>query len=104
MALPKKGWRKITVADVSYAWTIKFESPWLYVRIMLSDGSGRRLSAWFDEDRVVTPQVIRFLITSALQDEWKPTEPNKDFIVDGDKLVQGTEFELNHPPDCNWTH
>ena len=104
MALPNKGWKKIVVSDNAYAWSIKHASPWLHVQVLLPDGSGRRLSAEFDEDRVVTPRVVCLLIETALENGWTPSESGPAIKVDGDKLVAGTDCELNHPPDCNWTH
>ena len=104
MALPKKGWKNITVADDVYAWSIKHNTPTLRVQVSLPDGSGRRLHAHFDEDRVITPRVVRFLIESSLAKGWQPSESGAPLIVDGDQLVAGTDSELNHPPDCNWTH
>ena len=104
MALPKKGWKNITVADDVYAWSIKHETPRLHVQVSLPDGSGRRLYAHFDEERVITPRVVRFLIESSLGNGWQPTDSGVPLKIDGDTMVAGTETEMNHPPDCNWPH
>ena len=104
MALPKKGWRKIVVLDRTYVWTIKHVTPLLHVQVSLSDGSGRRLSALFDEDHVVTPGVVCLLIKTSLAEGWLPLESGPAIKIDGNKLVAGTDFKLKHPPDCNWTH
>ena len=101
MALPKKGWRKIVVLDRTYAWTIKHVTPLLHVQISLPHGSGRRL---FDEDHVVTPRVVCLLIRTSLTDGWLPWESGPATKICGNKVIAGTDCELQHPPDCNWPH
>ncbi len=105
MALTTKGWRKITVDGTAYRWKLKHRSPYLSVGIVDAELFGQNLGVYFDEDRVITPKVIEFLIRTSIQSGWQPATPRlQEFVINGDELVKDTEFHLDHPPNCNWTH
>lgn len=96
----KRGWRDISVDTTQYLWVAKYWGypPSIFVEVLMPDQNGQRLCGTFDEDRVVTPGVVEFLIKSAIKFGWTPGEPNHAvFKVDGDALVKGSEFELDHP-------
>ena len=105
MATPRKGSRNICVDGTNYRWYSKHQPARIAIAICHSELSGQHLAVTFDEDRVVTPGVIAFIVRRALGGGWRPEEPRLPmFLLDGDEAVAGTEFEIDHPPDCNWNH
>ena len=105
MAAPKKKSRNICVDGTRFRWHAKLQSPHLFISVVHSGISGQHLAVTFDEDRVITPSVVEFIIRSALRDGWRPDELRlPQYLIDGDELVAGTEHNIGHPPNCNWEH
>lgn len=105
MAYAKKGWRKITVDGTVYHWKLQHRSPWLHAAIAHLDVSGQVFRAYFDEDHVITPKIIEFLIQTAKSRGWQPEEARlPEFVLIGDELVKDTDYQLNHPLGADLTH
>ena len=104
MAISKKGSSVICVDGVKYRWRVKHRS-YLELAIWCIEPIGQHLGGSFDEDRVITPLVVEYVIRTSISNGWQPEKPRMPcFVFDGDELVAGTEFELSHPPnaDIQW--
>ena len=110
MTLPKKGFRKIVVADITYQYKITGEDYGIGFLIGLYNVNGQLLSgnvsyksnrvtnfkgngeiqSWSLHQRtIITPKTIRQIIEFALKNDWKPYENRKPlFLKDFEDYIE----------------
>ena len=105
MTIPKKGTRKLTVDGSPYRWIINHRSPCMNLVVVSDERSGQRLSVRFDEELVITPGVVSHVIGFAIENGWQPkTSKLGTLYLNGNEIVQNTEFEKSHPDGARWEH
>ena len=114
MTLPRKGTRRIVVADRTYRWLLTrravgserrhFWPRCLYVE--QTQGPGQRLVVRFDypvwhhvagQAQYPTPGLVRRVIEAALAEGWQPTRPGlPDLEIDG----RAFQPDAGRSPNC----
>jgi len=114
MTLPRKGTRRIVVADRTYRWLLTrravgserrhFWPRCLYVE--QTQGPGQRLVVRFDypvwhhvagQAQYPTPGLVRRVIEAALAEGWQPTRPGlPDLEIDGRAFLP----DAGRSPNC----
>ncbi|MEH1944752.1 MAG: hypothetical protein V7L01_31680 [Nostoc sp.] len=100
MAWPKKGTSPITVNNITYRWTVRFDSGYIKLIVVREPQTGQRLATTFPYRLMATtfpyrlmmvnpliiPSVVRSVILLALEQGWQPTKRGlKEFYIDVDK-------------------
>ncbi|MEM6753842.1 MAG: hypothetical protein AAF630_12800 [Cyanobacteria bacterium P01_C01_bin.38] len=116
MGLPKKGTRRINVANINYRWNVSSDGSYLWLTIAREKDTGQRLIAGFSclksyvrdsngnwcciaQNRVINPSLVRSVILTGLEKGWKAVKPNtgvfnlfdnvKDFPITEPENVKG---------------
>jgi hypothetical protein len=86
MAMPKKGRRTITVADLTFYWTVSRNSDFQHqtLHIQHAEYPAAKIDAQFDRmvhDLSITPDVVRQVVETALSSGWNPASATKPLYI-----------------------
>jgi hypothetical protein len=129
MGLPKKGTRRINVADINYRWKVLSDGSYLWLTIAREEDTGQRLIAGFSclksymrddngnwrciaQNRIINSSLVSSVIMTGLEKGWKSIKPNtgvfnlfdniKDFPITEPKNVNGVLLqEIAHEIVCD---
>ncbi len=93
MGLPKKGTRRITVADIKYRWHVSSDGSYLWLTIAREEDTGQRLIVGFRclksymrddngnwrcvaQNRIINSSLVRSVIIAGLGKGWKSIKPS----------------------------
>lgn len=86
MAMPKKGRRAITVADMTFYWTVSMDKDCWYrnLYIQYAENPAAKIDARFEGinyDLSVTPDIVRQVLETALKSGWNPVSATKGLTI-----------------------
>jgi len=111
MGLPKKGTRRITVADIKYRWYVSSDGSYLWLTIAREEDTEQRLIAGFRclksymrddnenwrcvaQNRIINSSLVRSIILTGLEKGWKSIKPNTGVF---NLFENAKNFKINEP-------